>query len=260
MMRHLATQSTEDGLTLIYTHPSLEGGDTLDTDWSRTVIGATLPDPEYQHRQTGYGYACVLAERVYPPRREGSKMPPERVYVVLDETESSTSQALFSALVALKDRYRASTVFCPNKPISLLQALKAHEGLSYYHKDRHREDLREMFDTFISKEVTAAVRDYDAPSKERAHQGIERFLSATAKDPDTGQPILGSDRDPIPRLYLSQDFNNAAARQEIVQESNDQVSIALYLALMGMERSRAVTSRPRLDEQQLGKVNPYTGY
>jgi len=257
---HLATERFDGGLILRYHSPMLghdDDGNPLiyDLEARRVWVGATYPDAAMQNRKTGHGYACVLAERVYYSR---SDMPDERVYVIIDEAESATANELFDKIIALKDRYYVSQVIAPDQPIHLSQALQRLEGLTRYQKDMHRAECKARWATFRDKSMTASVRTMAIPHAESAHRGIENILATNARNPDTGEEIVGSDDKPVPRLYLPSNFKNKVARQEITQESMPEVTQAIWLVMAEMERSKPPKPRDEFREER--STNKITGY
>lgn len=259
-MMHIATERWEGGLILRYHSPILgqdEDGNPLiyDLEASRIWAGVTYPDAAGQNRQTGHGYGCVIAERLYPSRGD---MPDERVYVLIDEAEANTANDLFDKMVRMKDRYYIAQAICPDTPIHLTQAFQRLEGLTHYSKNMHRAECKSRWETFRDKSLTLSVRAFPIPGAESAHRGIENLLATTARNPDTGEEIVGSDDKPIPRLYLPGNFNNKIARQEITQESMPEVSQAIWLALSELERTRARKPKEGFDTERT--VNAMTGY
>lgn len=258
-MNHLVTERYDTHTTLRYHDAMLgydENGSPLmyDLEATRIWAGVSFPDAAMQSRKTGHGYGVVVAERTYPSR---SNMPDERVYILIDETESNTATALFDEMIRLKDRYCITLSVCADEPVHLAQAFARLEGLSWYHKEMHRVECKQRWDSFKDKTVISGVRQVKMPNAESAHRGIENLLASNARNPNTGEEILGADDKPIPRLYLPSGFKNKIARQEITTESMPEVSQALWMVLQEMEKSRP--PKPKV-EREPRNVNRITGY
>lgn len=258
-MNHLVTERYEGHTTLRYHDASLgydENGELLMYDLEATRIwsGVSFPDAAMQNRRTGHGYGVVIAERTYPSR---SEMPDERVYIIIAEAEANTATELFESMTRLKDKYCVTLTVCADEPLHLAQAFARLEGYSWYNKNMHRVECKQRWDSFKDKTVISGVRQVKLPHPESAHRGIENLLASNARNPNTGEEILGSDDKPIPRLYLPIGFGNKIARQEITTESMPEVSQALWMVLQEIEKSRP--PKPKVYREPR-EVNSVTGY
>ena len=92
-MQHIITTERDEGLKLVYTDITLPAGKTVEVEYTRTILGVALPDPEREGTRTGYGYGCVLGERVFKP--QDPTVPEESMYIVLDEVDGTVAGEMF---------------------------------------------------------------------------------------------------------------------------------------------------------------------
>lgn len=252
-MQHIATLERDDGLKLLYTDPSLPIGDLVEVEYVRTVIGVALPDAEREGTRTGYGYACVLGERVFTAT--DPNIANESMYIVLDEIDSTVTGEMFDALIVKKDKYLVQQVFCTDKPLAIMEALRSLEGLTRYNKTMPTYERKMKWPSYVGDDCKAGVM-YSAVHKNEERM-LNDWLKVHAKDPDTQQPVLDGEGNPVYRLVCPLDLPTDKARQG-VQREDATVCSALYLAVSNMESSRGTrrTWKPKEEHER----KSVTGY
>lgn len=251
-MIHASTIPVDDGVELLYYRPD---STPFKYRFRRIGIGLTYPESSKTSKGTGYGIAIVLGERCFFPDNP-EKSTFERIYVALDEHEDTLSAGMFPALAELKDKYRASTIFCPNTPVSILESLKRYQGVSFYN-EKNPAVLRGLFPSFVSTDVRAGISEKSIEGTSFT-QDIERVLSTIAIDPDTDEPIRSLDKThkPMPRLVFPQGMNNVKTSTGVRQRT-EEICRALWLVVMGFETSGMWTRRKK--EEVTADRGP-TGY
>ncbi len=231
---------TDNGVRCVFQNAQMQN---IRYDFRRTVIGVSYPEASEQRMGTGYGFAVVVGERCY--YHDNPAKLPERVYVVLEDAEDVQSVPLFDKLIPLKDRYLCSTVFCLPSPVSVYEALRRHDGLSFY-SEQNPLSIQDQFRSFVSRSVVAGIRALkdDTASMQR---DLEAVMAAYAVDPNTRQTMRFQDgtHQPLPRLVIPKDLL-AQETQKGIEIGTDEIRRALWLAVKGMELS------PRWQPRRLG--------
>lgn len=239
-MQHLATYPMNGGLRCTWL-PAPDFTDRnstriLELDFRRIVIGVN-----YEPRPM---FAVVVAEREITKK--------SRLFVVLEDVEAPLPQQLFTALVSLKDRYRANLVIAPKG--GMAESLRA-EGLTHYAEDYPQAAGRRLWPTYQGSDLVAGLFLQDTPDKSRVDRDLEARLAALVTDPDTGLPLKVEGRE-IPELYLPADFPNKSTRAGL-RRSQPGPCTALWFATQHLSRSyRPPAQTPAFQRQG----NPLTGY
>ena len=269
-MKLVAAKDLQDGVELSYFDPDFSeqrysGADPCPPDdpadmvftyvLRRVCIGVSFPDAGDASRAVGFGFACVVGERVFYPR-DRTKIP-EALYVVLDEAERIQIHQLFDDVLKFKDKYLAGTVFAPPEPQAMVQSLRRHEGISWYNDGRTPYECRDIWPSFVSKECIAAVRE-EKTSESSMHRDIEALRTARALDPDSGKPILDTDFKPMEKLVLPNGFNNHRT-QSGLSGAVTEVCHALWQAAANMNLT-APRNPVSMEDSHVHKPNPITGY
>ena len=252
-MQHIITSERDEGLKLVYTDLSLQAGKTVEVEYTRTILGVALPDPEREGTRTGYGYACVGGERVFDAK--DSTVPSESMYIVLDETDATVAGDLFDSLIAIKDKYLIQAAFCTDKPVNLMESLRNLEGFSKYDKAMVGAERKDKWPSYVSDDCRCAVQ-YKGVARYEERM-LNQWLSQQARDPDTGQPILDGEEDPVHRLVCPLDLPTDKARAGI-QREDATVCTAIYLAVSNMETSKK--ARRTWKPKAIRERNGITGY
>lgn len=250
-MIHISTSPVDDGLVCMF-HT---GTGLFEYHFRRIVVGLTFPNPQDHDRGTGYGIAVVVGERAF--YSQDSKRPPERVYVVMDESDGVLASALFESLIGIKDKYRVSVVYCPSSPASLVEELKRQDGLTHY-TQRVPGICRNLWPSFVSLSLTAGIYEVQQDS-ESMHRDIELLLNTTAKDPDTGEVMrfVTQDFKPLPRLVLPDNLPTQRTRTGI-RQATPEICKALWYGLRGLEDSRGW--RPKRQTEMAFQDGGISGY
>ena len=258
----LMTRRVSDGL-LSFFHLMIEGeSKTLEMKSARTAIGIGFP----AHRGAApseYFYACLVAERVFPPRnRKKDYVPqPETAYVVIDEIEVSGLHDLCNSLIELKDKYLASYIFTPDKPDFFVDTLRAKEGLAFYDMNMTDEELWKFYGHFVDTDNSTGIVPVPLPGAESIQADIEGLLTTFALDPDTGQPVLDGEADPWARLSVFYELNTEKANMGLkVGMDAPEICSALWCATMGLERTRSRLSLQDSDRDYQRRGSERTGY
>ena len=252
-MQHIITSERDEGLQLVYADVTLPAGDTVEVEYTRTVMGVALPDAEREGTRTGYGYACVVGERVFEPVDKA--LPAESMYIVLDECDSTVAGDMFDRLIGMKDKYLVQTAFCTDKPLNIMEAFRNMEGFTRYDKKMVGQERKMKWPSYVSDDCRANVL-YKAVSRYEERM-LNQWLNQHARDPDSGQPILDGEENPVYRLVCPLDLPTDKARAGISREDAT-VCTAIYLAVANMETSKKArrTWKPKAAYER----NGITGY
>jgi len=230
--------------------------------FSRTVLGVAFTETA-KANIPAHSYCCVVGEQCrYPRSREVPQKPPERIYMVLDEADCGRLYDLLVTLITLKDQYLAERCWVPMKPESVSEVVARQEGFSRYNKDRVPQECRKLWPSFVDLDTVAVVDKIDLPAPEAMHSDLEVLLDTYAKNPNTGQPLLDGEARPIPRLLIIEEGNNERAQRAIQRGASETYAAsALWLALMGLEKTRPRTFRQQLQQDDfVPQGSKYTGY
>jgi len=240
-MNHLISEDTQDGVKVTYHLDSvardLTGSDYFNYEFTRIGIGVSLDE--------GVNYAVVCGERTF--RGEHSWM---RMYVVIDESEEETSASLFARLIFLKDTYLSRGVYCGNEPRYTIEAMKRHEGLTFYDKNRSDGACREVWPTFKAKTLKATVVDREAPTEATLQRDIEAMLHSDTLDPDTMAVKMNT------RIVFPDELSNRVIRTAI-RQSRGPYCRALWHVLTGLDTSNPIKAH---HVRRVRSGNKYTGY
>ncbi len=261
-MKHLATIPSAEGLRLTYLwpeQPDRPEGSLFEIEVSRICMGICFGEDSC--------FAVLLAERLLAfdrrserERRQGGGETPHygRYFLVIDEVEDALPQELIVELIALKDTYRAITLFGPDYPTHLVDSIKQTEGLTFYRQDQLSAQLcRSIWPTFIDYDLRIGYYARPVPDKDTVHRDLEFGLGTYAKDPRTGASLQGKDGNLVPLLNLPPEFNNLKSRQGIRQGDLTKCT-ALWYAFNGMQKSFARPATTQMEHHHVG--NRLTGY
>lgn len=251
----ISARDIEDGTELVYTSSDM-GQAVFRYQVSRIVIGISFPEDERASGHIYPGFLSVVGERMFFAKTPGARN--ESIYVALDEEEDMQAHTLFSKLIALKDRYAVRGVYCPAGDQAMMETLRRIEGLTHYNSGRHATECRQLWPTFISKQQVAAVREAKL-SDEPMDRDLEALATTKALHPDTGEPIFDRDFRPTSRLLLPDGFPNHRTRDGVMSNTR-QACRALWLAVMGMERSGRKYAGPSSGEHYVHTPDSRTGY
>lgn len=238
-MKHLATIPFSGGLKISYLLPAVsdQEAQVFTIEASRVGIGIYFGEEECA--------AVVTAERVLEfdrrserERRQGGGEFPhlERYFIVLDEAKTALPQELIDQLIRLKDRYRAGVVYGPDRPAHLVDSLRQAEGLTHYRERGNPRLAAQLWPSFVDWEVVAGYALMPVPDVPTVHRDLEMGLSAKAKNPEFGAPLLGKDGAEVPLLNLPGDFNNLSTRASI-RSGTGGFCTALWHVFMGLHKS-----------------------
>jgi hypothetical protein len=236
----LTARNLGEDLELLF---QVEGKPNFSHIVRRTVLGVGFPEVN-DLGQRNHAYVCVAAERVWPNEMEDFGRP-ERQYIIIDEAEAVILSDLTAHIVRLKDTYLATTVYCPNDPIALVEGLKRAEGIAYYRQES-TPMLRDKFPSFVSTLTKAAVRDIPV-NLEAARQDINRMLDETLAYPGTDIPIYGAGDVPHRRLVtLTSGVNfHTEKADQAVQRSEPRYIVPVWMAVNGLDTSMAWGNRQK---------------
>jgi len=234
----LTARNLGEDLELLF---QIEGSANFSHIVRRTVLGVGFPEVN-DYGQRSHAYVCVAAERIWPNEMEEHGRP-ERQYIIIDEAEAVLLSDLSAHIIRLKDTYLATTVYCPNDPVALVEGLKRREGIAYY-RDEPTPMLRDRFPSFVSTLTRAAIRDVPV-NLETARQDINRVLDETLAYPGTDLPIYGVGDKPQRRLVtLASGVNfHTELADQAVQRSEPRYIIPVWLAINGLDTSMVWGSR-----------------
>lgn len=244
---HLATVPVDGGLKISWLaeENNRRSQPVLEMEFSRTVLGI--------HLQEGECFACVVGERLLSERLD---LEPARYWIVLDEAHSALLQELIGGLIRLKDQYRCHALYSVDQPLQLVESLRRTEGISYYREERPAV-ARALWPSFVSFDVRAGLNARPAPDENTLHRELEMWLKWEVRWPSSGQPVLGIDGQSVLQVQFPHDFTTAYTRAGIRQASLGP-STALWLALSGLERSRANSGHKKAGHEWI--KDPLSGY
>jgi hypothetical protein len=247
-MRFLVASPLPSGGTkLIYQHQvGRNANEPFEMNFRRVAIGVHLGNPSF---------GVVVGERLYSHEDRQ-----ERVYVVIDEKEEVIASKLFSTLIKWKDTYLAQLLYVGGMMIDQVEVLRRTEGLTHY-GGLTPSMCEKRWPTFVHDHHVAVPRTLTAPAEEELHRDIELILSAEAQDPHTGLPLYGTDSEIVHRLLFPYDFPTLQT-QSGLRNARRGVCEALWMALMGLERSnvRGSTHQTREEQEYEHRGNAITGY
>ena len=246
-MRHLATIPCAQGLQALWMldQPApITGEMNFELVFSRLAMGIGW--------QPG-GHAVVGGERVFEYRDKKSTF-----YVVLDERQTPLPHTLLDILVELKDAYRIGDIFLPNAPADATRGVVDLEGLVYY---RETDPARAVatWPSFLDFELTAAVRPIEVPSEAVIHQDLERLLQEQVIDPKTDRPLVDMEGRPTPKLLFPVDLP-ILATQAGLRQGQLLPCTALWMAVLGLARSKSRTLASKKEPTHVHQPNPHSGY
>ncbi len=261
-MKHLATIPFADGLKINYlvppNAPSQEGM-IFNLEASRVGMGICI--------EADTCVAVVLAERFLEfdrrserERRQGGGEAPYygRYFLVIDEAVTALPQELIDQMIRLKDQYRISNIYGPDRPVQLVDSLRQAEGLTFYRREQVSTELStRIWPSFVDYELRAGYAPRPVPDEQTVHRDLELGLSGHAKDPRNGGMLKGKDGEAVPLLNLPPEFNNLKTRSAIRQGSLAGCT-ALWHVFNGMNRSMVIPRNPLGEHEHVG--NRVTGY
>jgi hypothetical protein len=262
MNEHVATYPTEKGVESLYItpHPSIAD----EAAWEQT--GAALPKSRtltLPFRRIALGvsfdplFVTVIGERTFTYDDRVST-----VHIVLDEAlDTEHLNEWLDVIVALKDRHRATAIYCPNEPKEMVNTLQRTEGVTRYEPPHIDQVARAAFPSFVSFDLTAAVVGRDVPAPEAVGAALNSWLGEPVIDPRTNTPMIGGDAQPVHKLCFLDDFPMFRT-MHAVRTATPGGATACYLALGGLEQSSAManlTSQPRERAMPVPNRNP-SGY
>ena len=242
--RHLTTEAVDGGLRLVFLRPDAgahERQPIFEYEVSRTAIGVSFSDG-VQAVAVGER-AFVHDERSSKGRRDGApgRRSVSRMWIALDEAEGRQADAVFSQIVALKDRYLPRTVYCPARPAQLAESLRRTEGLSYYLVSSPAA-ARGRWKSFRSFGTTAGVYASPEPDEETVHRDLEHWFTSVVIDPESaavgkGEPIYARDGSESRQLTFPTDLNTKNTFAGF-QQGRKGPCQALWYAVHGLSSSR----------------------
>ena len=244
-MKHLLTRPLDDDLVMTYYLSNDEQNNLHVEDYEiflvRTVIGVCQAENE--------AFAVVMGERQIGDEALVS------LFIALEDVLVTPPSEIADAVIALKDRYMATTVWAQEGFI--YDNLYRQEGLTHY-DDQSGHVQRQRWPSYTSRELKAKVKILEMPVDEKVHRDINDALALQVRDPDTGVAMEDKwSATPIHELLLPGDFPTSVIRTALRQGQTDYVR-ALWLALMGMKRLRHRQKISVAPKERRG--NPITGY
>jgi hypothetical protein len=194
----------------------------LDLQFRRTAIGMSF-EPLF---------VTVVGERAF--RYEDAIAT---LYVVLDEAiDTDNLPQVLEQAVNFKDKYHVKSLFCPQEPESMAQALRHVDGLSHYNPPQLEAVARGRWPGFVDFELTTAISARALPNIDAITSQLNAILDSPTMSPRTKTPIIGADAQPLPRIMFFDDFPTFRTMQS-VRTANPGGTTALYMAVNGLERS-----------------------
>jgi hypothetical protein len=259
---HIATYPTDKGVEALYMtqHPSPAD----EAAWEQT--GAKLPRSRkltLPFRRIAIGvsfeplFVTVIGERVFTHDQNV-----ESVYLVIDEgLDTSHLTDLLPLVVALKDKHRASAVYCPSEPDDLLRALATTDGLARYAPPQLEQLARQAFPSFVNFELVASVVSRDLPDPDSIASALNDYLDQPVIDPRTNLPMVGADAEEVKKLVFMDDFPMFRT-MHAVRTASEGGATACFLAISGLEKSaplHQMANERKNDRLPVENRNP-TGY
>ena len=244
MNEHVATYPTEKGVESLYItpHPSIAD----EAAWEQT--GAALP----KSRTLTLPFRRIAL---------GGSFDPLFVPVIGEALDTEHLNEWLDVIVALKDRHRATAIYCPNEPKEMVNTLQRTEGVTRYAPPHIDQVARAAFPSFVSFDLIAAVVGRDVPAPEAVGAALNSWLGEPVIDPRTNTPMIGGDAQPVHKLCFLDDFPMFRT-MHAVRTATPGGATACYLALGGLEQSSAManlTSQPRDRAMPVPNRNP-SGY
>lgn len=261
-MKHLATIPFANGLKLNYLVPPSphdQEGMIFTLEAARVCMGICI--------EADAAIAVVLAERLLEfdrrserERRQGGGEVPYygRYFLVIDEAVTPLPQELIDHLIRLKDQYRVTNVYGPDRPAHLVDSIRQAEGLTFYRREQVSSMLAtRIWPSFVDYDLRAGYAPRPIPDEQTVHRDLELGLSGHAKEPRTGGILKGKDGAPVPLLNLPPEFNNLKTRSAIRQGALAGCT-ALWHVFTGMNRSMVIHRALQGEHEHVG--NAVTGY
>ena len=230
-MNHEVTMRAGEDLRLLYQIPSMGLGQITTLDRVRRVmLGMGFPNK-------GYGYVCAVAERRWEYGDDVSCQ-----YVIIDEGEGESARETLEVAVNLKDKYLAEGMACPNEPQTFVEAVRRHDGLSFYPDADHPYEFRERWPNYVSSRTTAYVNDINVSDSETIKKELDELWAQYVLHPVSRVEIFTEKSNtPLRKCVIlgappGSNFSTTKAQQGI-QTGDNGIRTPVWLAMKALQDS-----------------------
>ena len=231
-MNHEVTTRAGDDLRLLYQIPSRGLEQIAELDRVRRVmLGMGFPEK-------GYGYVVAVAERRWESDDDVACQ-----FVILDEAEGQSARETLEMAVNLKDKYLATGMACPNEPTPFVEAVREHEGLSYYPDSNHPYEFRQRWPNYVSTRTTAYVNDMGIPDRETIKKEMDELWVQYVLHPVTkGEIFTEKGTAPLKKMVILEsppgaNFSTTKAQQGI-QTGDSSIRTPIWMAVTALQDSK----------------------